>query len=54
MLDKLNELVKEFVYRVGKLKGLSETDAKNAGGKILVYGSYRLGVYNAGKEIDHK
>ncbi|KAI8351223.1 Poly(A) polymerase central domain-containing protein [Choanephora cucurbitarum] len=52
VLDKLNELVKEFVYRVGKLKGLSETDAKNAGGKILVYGSYRLGVYNAGADID--
>lgn len=48
VLDKLNALVKDFVYRVGLLQGLSEEQARNAGGKIFTFGSYRLGVHGTG------
>jgi poly(A) polymerase len=47
----LNALVKDFVYRVGILQGLSEAEARNAGGKIFTFGSYRLGVHGTGKAI---
>lgn len=43
-------MVKEFVYKVSKLKNFPDSLAKEAGGKIFTYGSYRLGVHNAGKE----
>jgi poly(A) polymerase len=42
-------MVKDFVYRVGKLKGFPDSLAKQAGGKIFTFGSYRLGVHSAGK-----
>lgn len=42
-------MVKEFVYRVGLSQGLTEEQAKRAGGKIFTFGSYRLGVHNAGE-----
>ena len=48
VLEKLNQLVKEFVFRVSKLKGMSESAAKKAGGKIFTFGSYRLGAHMAG------
>lgn len=47
-------MVKEFVYRVGLIQGLTEDQAKRAGGKIFTFGSYRLGVHNAGKFFDSK
>lgn len=49
VLNKLNRIVKEFVYKVSKLQGLSESVAKSAGGKIFTFGSYQLGVHGAGK-----
>ncbi|KAI8976870.1 Poly(A) polymerase central domain-containing protein [Pilobolus umbonatus] len=52
VLGKLNKMVKEFVYRVSKLKGFPEPLAKEAGGKIFTYGSYRLGVHGTGADID--
>ncbi|KAM3586085.1 polynucleotide adenylyltransferase [Umbelopsis sp. WA50703] len=52
VLGKLNTLTKDFVYRVSKLKGFPESLAKEAGGKIFTFGSYRLGVHNAGSDID--
>jgi poly(A) polymerase len=48
VLGKLDKLVKEFVYRVSKLKGFPDALAKEAGGKIFTFGSYRLGVHGAG------
>lgn len=41
-------MVKDFVYRVGIKQGLSEQQAKSAGGKIFTFGSYKLGVHNTG------
>ncbi|KAG2182934.1 hypothetical protein INT44_005915 [Umbelopsis vinacea] len=52
VLGKLNTLTKEFVYQVSKKKGFPESLAREAGGKIFTYGSYRLGVHNAGSDID--
>jgi poly(A) polymerase len=49
VLGKLDVMVKDFVYRVGKLKGFPDSLAKQAGGKIFTFGSYRLGVHSAGK-----
>ncbi|KAI9271438.1 Poly(A) polymerase central domain-containing protein [Sporodiniella umbellata] len=52
VLGKLNKLVKDFVYKVSKLKGFPDSLAREAGGKIFTYGSYRLGVHGAGADID--
>ncbi|KAI8641611.1 Poly(A) polymerase central domain-containing protein [Parasitella parasitica] len=52
VLNKLNFMVKDFVYRVGMQRGLSEQQAKSAGGKIFTFGSYKLGVHNTGADID--
>ncbi|CEP15749.1 hypothetical protein [Parasitella parasitica] len=52
VLGKLNKMVKEFVYKVSKAKNFPDALAKEAGGKIFTYGSYRLGVHGAGADID--
>jgi len=52
VLGKLDKLVKEFVYRISKKRQLPEADAREAGGKIFTFGSYRLGVHGAGADID--
>lgn len=52
VLSKLNQIVKEFVYRVSKMKKFSEAMAREAGGKIFTFGSYRLGVHGPGADID--
>jgi poly(A) polymerase len=49
VLGKLDKMVKDFVYQVSKSKGFPDSLAKEAGGKIFTYGSYRLGVHGAGK-----
>jgi poly(A) polymerase len=51
VLAKLNELVRNFIYKVG-LKKYNEETAKLAGGKIFTFGSYRLGVHGPGSDID--
>ncbi|KAI7866526.1 Poly(A) polymerase central domain-containing protein [Spinellus fusiger] len=52
VLGKLNKLTKEFVYTVSKLKHFPEAIAKDTGGKVFTFGSYRLGVHGAGADID--
>lgn len=52
VLNVLQKLTEEFVYTVSKNKNMSEGMAKDAGGKIFTFGSYRLGVYGPGSDID--
>ena len=52
MLGRLAALVKKFVRAVSLERGLSESAANAAGGKIYTYGSYRLGVHGPGTDID--
>ncbi|KAK9459342.1 Poly(A) polymerase central domain-containing protein [Lipomyces oligophaga] len=52
VLGKLQSLAEEFVRTVSLQKGMSEGMARDAGGKIFTFGSYRLGVYGPGSDID--
>ena len=52
MLTKLQRLLSQLVQIVGKKKGLPQEILKEAGGKVFTYGSYRLGVYGPGSDID--
>nr|ACS29269.1 pap1 [Meyerozyma guilliermondii] len=52
ILALLQKMVQEFVYTVSKKKNMSDGMAKDAGGKIFTFGSYRLGVYGPGSDID--
>lgn len=52
VLGILQKLTEEFVYRVSLNKNMSDGMAKDAGGKIFTFGSYRLGVYGPGSDID--
>lgn len=52
VLGRVAALVKKFVRTVSLNRGLSETAANAAGGKIFTFGSYRLGVHGPGTDID--
>lgn len=52
VLGLFQKMVLEFVYTVSKNKNMSDGMAKDAGGKVFTYGSYRLGVYGPGSDID--
>ncbi|QLG72668.1 hypothetical protein HG535_0D03760 [Zygotorulaspora mrakii] len=52
VLKILQELAQEFVFRVSKKKNMSDGMARDAGGKIFTFGSYRLGVHGPGSDID--
>lgn len=52
VLKILQELAQEFVYQASKKKNMSDGMARDAGGKIFTYGSYRLGVHGPGSDID--
>lgn len=52
VLNILQKLTEDFVYKVSLSKNMSEGMARDAGGKIFTYGSYRLGVYGPGSDID--
>lgn len=52
VLASLGVIAKEFVRVVLKSKGLSDEVAKASGGKVFTYGSYRLGVFGPGSDID--
>ncbi|KIK65878.1 hypothetical protein GYMLUDRAFT_218631 [Collybiopsis luxurians FD-317 M1] len=52
VLGGVSALVKKFVQKVGIARGLSEASATAAGGNIFTFGSYRLGVYGPGSDID--
>ncbi|KAL4809219.1 Poly(A) polymerase central domain-containing protein [Aspergillus unguis] len=52
VLQLLQRVTTEFVKVVSRKKGLSQAAVEAAGGKIFTYGSYRLGVYGPGSDID--
>ncbi|KAI9887495.1 MAG: polynucleotide adenylyltransferase [Watsoniomyces obsoletus] len=52
VLESLQKITTEFVRQVSKKKGFNDAVAESAGGKIFTYGSYRLGVYGPGSDID--
>ncbi|KAG0327558.1 polynucleotide adenylyltransferase [Dissophora globulifera] len=49
VLGKLDKMVKEFVYTISLRRNHPESIAREAGGKIFTFGSYRLGVHGSGK-----
>ncbi|PGH28249.1 hypothetical protein AJ80_00140 [Polytolypa hystricis UAMH7299] len=51
-LQLIQRVTLEFVRQVSRKKGLSQAAIDVAGGKIFTYGSYRLGVYGPGSDID--
>nr|XP_021150029.1 poly(A) polymerase gamma isoform X1 [Columba livia] len=52
VLGKLNNLVKEWILELGESKNLPTSTAAALGGKVLTFGSYRLGVHTKGADID--
>ncbi|XP_061481762.1 poly(A) polymerase gamma [Rhineura floridana] len=52
VLDKLNNLVKEWIVEVGENKSLPSSVSSSSAGKIFTFGSYRLGVHTKGADID--
>ncbi|KAI9783101.1 MAG: polynucleotide adenylyltransferase [Geoglossum umbratile] len=52
VLHSLQKITEEFVFQVSQQQGLPEPIARASGGKIFTYGSYRLGVYGPGSDID--
>ncbi|KAK6863451.1 Poly(A) polymerase PAPa [Candida tropicalis] len=52
VLNILQKMTEDFVFKVSIKKNMSEGMAKDAGGKIFTFGSYRLGVYGPGSDID--
>lgn len=52
VLGKIDSMVKDFVYRASIAHGMSDQIARQAGGKIFTFGSYRLGVHGPGSDID--
>ncbi|KAF8343731.1 poly-A polymerase [Amanita rubescens] len=52
VLGRVAALVKKFVHQMSLSRGLSESAAQAAGGKIYTFGSYRLGVHAPGTDID--
>lgn len=51
VLGELQKITLEFVQKVSLDKHMTESMARDAGGKIFTYGSYRLGVYSPGSFI---
>ncbi|RDL40424.1 Uncharacterized protein BP5553_00403 [Venustampulla echinocandica] len=52
VLQSLQAITEEFVRQVTRLQGKPESFVKRAGGKIFTYGSFRLGVFGPGSDID--
>jgi poly(A) polymerase len=52
VLGRLNDVIKFFIYKTAIKKGIPDEVAKETGGKIFTFGSYRLGVHGPGADID--
>ncbi|KAH8698936.1 poly(A) polymerase Pap [Talaromyces proteolyticus] len=51
-LQLMQRVTVEFIKVVSRRKGLSQAAIDASGGKVFTYGSYRLGVYGPGSDID--
>lgn len=51
-LRHLQKLTKMLVQEIGQMKKLAPAILEQAGGKIFTFGSYSLGVYGPGSDID--
>ncbi|KAF2150849.1 Poly(A) polymerase PAPalpha [Myriangium duriaei CBS 260.36] len=52
VLSTMQAVTVDFVKHVGKVKGIAESVMKDAGGRVYTFGSYRLGVFGPGSDID--
>ncbi|KAM7141859.1 LOW QUALITY PROTEIN: poly(A) polymerase type 3-like [Molossus nigricans] len=52
ILGKLNNPVKEWIREISESKNLPQSVIENVGGKIVTFGSYRLGVHTKGADTD--
>ena len=52
VLGQVSVIFKDFVRRVAIRKGHDEIVAKEVGGKIFTFGSFRLGVHGRGSDLD--
>ncbi|CAN6674670.1 poly(A) polymerase [Trichomonascus vanleenenianus] len=52
VLKVMQQLTEELVRKVSLRKNMSEGMARDAGGKVFTFGSYRLGAYGPGSDID--
>lgn len=51
-LQLLNKVNLDFIREVGRRQRMPQSQIDQLGGKIYPYGSYRLGVYGPGSDID--
>lgn len=51
-LKLLSKTTQEFVKEVSRKKGLPPAQVNQFGGRVYPYGSYRLGVFGPGSDID--
>ena len=52
IMAKLTNIIREWIVDVGRKDGKDEGTIQNSGGKIFVFGSYRLGVHTPDTDID--
>ncbi|KAF8863816.1 Poly(A) polymeras-like protein [Acephala macrosclerotiorum] len=52
VLQSLQRITDEFVKQVSRAQGLPEAFIKNACGRLLTFGSFKLGVIGPGSDID--
>ena len=46
VLTELRKMTRDFIRSTAVAKGMSETLAAGLGGKVMTFGSYRLGVHH--------
>ncbi|KAF4548625.1 Poly(A) polymerase pla1-like protein [Elsinoe fawcettii] len=52
VLSTLQAATIDFVKHVGEVKGMAASALQDAGGRVYTFGSYRLGVFGPGSDID--